>query len=61
MTATQAAELARLANAQRLILFHLSERYTRDEWRGLLDEARAIFPNTSFPDGWLSQSPPASS
>ncbi len=53
MTATQAAELARRANAQRLILFHLSDRYTKDDWRGLLDEARAIFPNTSFPDGWL--------
>ncbi|HEU5366999.1 MAG TPA: MBL fold metallo-hydrolase, partial [Ktedonobacterales bacterium] len=53
MTATQAAELARRANAQQLILFHLSDRYTKDDWRGLLDEARAIFSNTSFPDGWL--------
>src|ERR1051326_7614039 len=32
MTATQVAELARRANAQQLILFHLSDRYTKDEW-----------------------------
>jgi ribonuclease Z len=53
MTATQAAELARRANAQQLILFHLSDRYTKDEWLSLLEEARAIFPNTAFPEGWL--------
>jgi ribonuclease Z len=54
MTATQAAELARLANAQQLLLFHLSDRYTKAEWLDLLAEARAIFPNTTFPEGWLS-------
>ncbi len=55
MTAAQVAELARRANAQRLILFHLSDRYSTAEWLDLLAEARAIFPNTAFPDGWLSQ------
>jgi ribonuclease Z len=54
MTAMLAAQTARLAKAQQLILFHLSDRYPRDEWPALLNEARAIFPNTSFPDGWLS-------
>jgi ribonuclease Z len=56
MTATQAAETARLAHAQRLLLFHLSDRYPKNEWADLLAEARAIFPNTAFPEGWLDTS-----
>jgi ribonuclease Z len=43
ITAAQAAHLAREANVQRLYLTHLSRRY-RDQ--DVLDEARAIFPNT---------------
>jgi ribonuclease Z len=57
MTAAQAAEMARLANAQQLLLFHLSDRYTKDEWPELLAEARAIFPNTAFPAGWPGSIP----
>ncbi len=53
MTAAQAAELARRANARRLILFHLSDRYPQEDWPALLAEAQAIFPNTTFPKGWL--------
>jgi ribonuclease Z len=54
MTATQVAETARRAGVQQLVLFHLSDRYSKDEWMALLNEARAIFPNTAFPEGWLS-------
>jgi ribonuclease Z len=53
MTASQVAETARLAQVQQLILFHLSDRYGKQEWPDLLAEARAIFPKTTFPDGWL--------
>jgi ribonuclease Z len=52
MTATQAARLARRANVERLMLFHISDRYRHHEWLELLAEARAIFPNTSFPEHW---------
>lgn len=55
MTAAQVAQMARFAKAQRLILFHLSDRYPKEQWLDLLAEARAIFPNTAFPDGWLIQ------
>ena len=44
MTAAQAAELARDAGVQTLILTHFSARYRETE--ELVYEARAIFPNT---------------
>jgi ribonuclease Z len=44
MTATQAAELARDADVQTLILTHFSARYRETE--DLVFEARSIFPNT---------------
>jgi ribonuclease Z len=52
MTATEAATLAARCNAGRLILFHVSDRYTPPEWQEMLLEARAIFPKTEFPNGW---------
>jgi ribonuclease Z len=52
LTSRQAAELARDAGVQRLVLIHLSDRYTPDEWRALLKEARDIFPAASFPEQW---------
>ncbi|HEY0606456.1 MAG TPA: MBL fold metallo-hydrolase [Herpetosiphonaceae bacterium] len=52
MTAVQAAELARQAQVEQLILFHISDRYDRQQWLSLLAEAQAIFPNTTFPQHW---------
>jgi ribonuclease Z len=43
LTAAQAAHLAREAKVQRLFLTHISRRYREQD---VLDEARAIFPNT---------------
>jgi ribonuclease BN (tRNA processing enzyme) len=34
------------------LLFHLSDRYTRNEWRELLAEVRSVFPSASFPSHW---------
>lgn len=45
-TARQAAQLARLANAKRLVIGHFSSRYK--DLTPLLDEARAVFPATSL-------------
>ena len=47
-TAAQAAQVARDAHAQKLFLGHYSARYEREEV--LLNEARAIFPNTFLTD-----------
>ncbi len=47
MTAEQAARIARDAGGvRRLGLIHYSPRYTERELRILLDEARAVFPDT---------------
>jgi len=52
ITNRQAAELARKAEVDKLILFHVSDRYRRDDLTGMLEDARQVFRNTSYPDGW---------
>lgn len=48
MTARQAAELAKKAGAQELVLTHFSARYQNLE--GFAKEAKAVFPNTHVAD-----------
>ncbi len=45
MTATQAAEFAREAGVEELVLIHFASRY-RGRYEALVEEARAIFPTT---------------
>jgi len=51
-TARSVAELARDAEVGRLVLMHLSERYSERDWRGMRKEARKVFPRTEFPRWW---------
>jgi len=51
-TTVQTATLAKRAGVEQLSLFHLSARYERGEWLEMLQEARAIFPRTSYPAHW---------
>jgi len=46
MTASQAAELARLAKVESLVLIHFAGRYV-GRYTDLVEEARSIFPATS--------------
>jgi RNAse Z (EC 3.1.26.11) len=43
-TASQAAQIAKLANVKKMMIGHFSARYPDNQI--LLDEARKIFPNT---------------
>jgi ribonuclease Z len=51
-TGPQMGRLAAQVGARKLLLFHLSDRYTRDEWRELLAEVRQVFPAARFPSHW---------
>ncbi len=43
-TASQAAQIAKLANVKKMMIGHFSARYPDSQI--LLDEARKVFPNT---------------
>lgn len=52
MISADVARLAARVNPRRLVLFHLSDRYTPQEWREQLEEVRAKFPRAEFPAAW---------
>jgi ribonuclease Z len=52
VTSRQAASIAKNASAEKLILFHISDRYRGDEFLSLLEEARDIFPDSYYPAEW---------
>jgi ribonuclease Z len=52
MTTVLAAQLAQRAEAGRLVLFHISDRYERSAWLQMLREARKVFPATSYTEHW---------
>jgi ribonuclease Z len=51
-TAEEVAAMAAKARVGRLILFHFSDRYEVADRREMLNDARAIFANTTLPEGW---------
>jgi len=52
LTASQAAQIAAEAGVGKLILFHISKRYSQQGTQKLLEQARTIFPETYFPEHW---------
>lgn len=55
MTADLVGRLAAEAGVGRLVLQHLSRRYTAAEWLAIHEEARAAFPRTELPPEWTSR------
>ncbi len=52
MVSADVARLAARVNPRRLVLFHVSDRYTSEELREQLEEVRAEFPRAEFPAFW---------
>ncbi len=44
--------IASKARVDRLILFHLSDRYSPQEWQDQLSEVKSIFADVQFPNEW---------
>lgn len=53
-TTVQGALVAAQANAQKLILTHISSRYQPQDYEALLAEARSVFPNTILAEDHLA-------
>ena len=49
---TDVSWLAARVRPEKLVLFHVSDRYTEDEWKEQLDEVRAQFEPAEFPAHW---------
>lgn len=47
-TTTQAATVAKQANVKQLCMTHISSRYDKNDWKRLVNEARAVFPNSDI-------------
>jgi ribonuclease Z len=56
MTASEMGRLAARAGARELVLFHLSDRYTPEQWRELLEEVRQVLPGVRFPSHYRGRS-----
>ncbi|WP_284140329.1 ribonuclease Z [Virgibacillus sp. LDC-1] len=52
-TTAQAAQTAKDAGVKKLILTHISSRFQKEDYPRLLDEAKAIFPNTELASDFL--------
>ena len=52
LIARESAEIAKNAGVRKLYLIHISERYTPQQMLGILEQVRAVFPQTFLPKGW---------
>jgi ribonuclease Z len=57
MTTTLSVTLAKRAQVEELILFHLSSRYQAPEWLEMLQEASQVFPTVHYPSHWNLELP----
>jgi len=54
-TSADVGKIAKEAHPGQVVLFHLSDRYRRDDWKELIEEVRAEYPKTYFPQDWLDK------
>ncbi len=53
MTSTDVGRLAARVQPEKLVLFHVSDRYTEQEWNEQLAEVQLQFERAEFPAHWL--------
>lgn len=53
LIADDVGRIANKANIGKLVVIHISDRYTHDEWLEQLAEIRQTFPAAEFPQEWL--------
>jgi ribonuclease Z len=53
MTSAGVAAIACRVQPEKLILFHLSDRYTVEDWQEQLAEVRGEFARAEYPEGWF--------
>lgn len=58
LTSSEVGMIAADAGVKQLVLFHLSDRYPLEEWRGQIEEVKAHFPNTHWPEHWTGLNSP---
>ena len=54
MRSAAVGALAARVDPERLVLFHLSDRYSEEDWHDQLAEVRQLFPRAEFPQSWFS-------
>jgi ribonuclease Z len=52
MTSSDVGRLAMRVQPEKLVLFHLSDRYTSADWKEQLREVQDHFAKTNFPEEW---------
>jgi ribonuclease Z len=52
MTSTDVGRLAARVQPEKLVVFHVSDRYTLDEWKEQLADVRGQFERAEFPAHW---------
>jgi ribonuclease BN (tRNA processing enzyme) len=57
MTSSDVARLASRVEPDKLVLFHVSDRYDGPTWREQLAEVRERFERAAFPQEWLCSAP----
>jgi len=53
MTSTEVGRLAAQVNPESFIVFHVSDRYSPEEWKDQLAEVQTQFKAAAFPPHWL--------
>jgi ribonuclease Z len=58
MVTSDVIRLAARVRPEALVLFHVSDRYTAEDLKGMLEQVKAEVPGARFPPSWVIENPP---